>query len=124
MGRGFRDLCQGVNQRARGRESGSLSSLQHPARPSRPGLGRRRPTGRPALASALSRLGDSVYTGAMNLIADSAELQAFCARLTKADFITVDPEFLRDSTYWPKLCLLQIAGRSEEHTSELQSLMR
>src|SRR3546814_2309783 len=69
----------------------------------------------------------------MNRIADSAELQAFCARLTKADFITVDTEFLRDSTYWPKLCLLQIAGpeeadvaaiRSEEHTSELQSLMR
>src|SRR3546814_5952954 len=101
MGRGFRDLCQGVNQRARGRESGSLSSLQHPARPSRPGLGRWRPTGRQPLASALSRLGDSVYTGAMNLIADSAELQALCARLTKADFITVDTEFLRDSTYWP-----------------------
>jgi ribonuclease D len=58
----------------------------------------------------------------MNLIADSAELQAFCARLAGADFITVDTEFLRDSTYWPKLCLLQIAGPQEEDVAAVDPL--
>ncbi len=46
----------------------------------------------------------------MTLISATAELDALCGRLAKADFITVDTEFLRDSTYWPKLCLLQVAG--------------
>ncbi|NIA70272.1 ribonuclease D [Pelagibius litoralis] len=46
----------------------------------------------------------------MTLIAETAELEALCGRLADADFITVDTEFLRDSTYWPKLCLLQVAG--------------
>ncbi|MGD1878625.1 MAG: ribonuclease D [Kiloniellaceae bacterium] len=58
----------------------------------------------------------------MNLIADSAELKAFCARLAGADFITVDTEFLRDSTYWPKLCLLQIAGPGEEDVAAVDPL--
>lgn len=58
----------------------------------------------------------------MNLIADSAELQAFCARLAEADFITVDTEFLRDSTYWPKLCLLQLAGPEEADVAAVDPL--
>ena len=58
----------------------------------------------------------------MNLIADSAELQAFCARLVEADFITVDTEFLRDSTYWPKLCLLQVAGPEEDDVAAIDTL--
>src|SRR3546814_8834142 len=58
----------------------------------------------------------------MNLIADSAELQAFCARLSKADYITVDTEFLRDSTYWPKLFLLQIAGPEEADVAAVDPL--
>ena len=58
----------------------------------------------------------------MNLIADSAELQAFCARLATADCITVDTEFLRDSTYWPKLCLLQIAGPEEDDVAAVDPL--
>jgi ribonuclease D len=58
----------------------------------------------------------------MNLIADSAELQAFCARLSKAEFITVDTEFLRDSTYWPKLCLLQVAGPEEDDVAAIDPL--
>jgi ribonuclease D len=49
----------------------------------------------------------------MTLIADSAALAAFCARQAKAEFITVDTEFLRDTTYWPKLCLVQIGGPEE-----------
>jgi len=37
------------------------------------------------------------------------ELEAFCARLREADYITADTEFMRDATCWPKLCLLQLA---------------
>ena len=46
----------------------------------------------------------------MNLITDSAALAAFCEGLGKADFVTVDTEFMREKTYWPILCLVQIAG--------------
>lgn len=46
----------------------------------------------------------------MNLIADQASLEAFCQKLQNADFITVDTEFIRERTYYPRLCLLQLAG--------------
>lgn len=46
----------------------------------------------------------------MRLITDSAELAEFCARLATADFVTVDTEFMRERTYWPRLCLVQLAG--------------
>ena len=49
----------------------------------------------------------------MSLIAQNKELKAFCKRLSSANFITVDTEFLRDRTYWPKLCLVQIGGPEE-----------
>jgi ribonuclease D len=47
------------------------------------------------------------------LIEDSDALAALCARLSKADFVTVDTEFMRESTYWPELCLIQIADDKE-----------
>lgn len=37
-------------------------------------------------------------------------LSAFCARLAGVPWITVDTEFLREKTYYPKLCLLQLAA--------------
>ncbi len=49
----------------------------------------------------------------MTMIDDSAELAAFCQRQAKAEYITVDTEFMRDSTYWPKLCLAQVGGPEE-----------
>lgn len=49
----------------------------------------------------------------MQLIADSAQLAEFCARISQADFITVDTEFMRERTYWPQLCLVQVAGPDE-----------
>ena len=49
----------------------------------------------------------------MELIADNTALAAFCDRLAGAEFITVDTEFLRDKTYWPILCLIQMAGPDE-----------
>jgi ribonuclease D len=49
----------------------------------------------------------------MTLITESAALAAFCERQAKAEFIAVDTEFLRDNTYWPKLCLVQVGGPEE-----------
>src|SRR5580704_3826769 len=49
----------------------------------------------------------------MNLITTTADLEAFCERQAEADFITVDTEFLRDKTYWPQLCVVQIGGPDE-----------
>jgi ribonuclease D len=46
----------------------------------------------------------------MQLITTTTALAAFCARVQDAAYITVDTEFMRERTYWPKLCLLQIAG--------------
>jgi ribonuclease D len=49
----------------------------------------------------------------MQPISDNAELAAFCERLKGEPFITVDTEFMRETTYWPKLCLIQVASPSE-----------
>ncbi|MDO6414655.1 ribonuclease D [Sphingomonas sp. BIUV-7] len=47
------------------------------------------------------------------LISDTATLTALCERLAKSDFVAVDTEFMRENTYWPELCLVQIADRNE-----------
>ena len=49
----------------------------------------------------------------MTLISTTADLAAFCDRQSGADFIALDTEFLRDTTYWPKLCLVQVGGPEE-----------
>ncbi len=49
----------------------------------------------------------------MQPITTTAELASLCARLARERYVTVDTEFLRDRTYWPKLCLVQIAGERE-----------
>lgn len=50
----------------------------------------------------------------MDMITTTEALAAFCARLAKHDFVTVDTEFLRETTYWPELCLIQMAGPEDE----------
>ncbi|HVR89511.1 MAG TPA: ribonuclease D [Novosphingobium sp.] len=47
------------------------------------------------------------------LITTTAALTDLCARLAQADFICVDTEFMRENTYWPELCLIQIADSEE-----------
>ena len=47
------------------------------------------------------------------VITDTPALAAFCRRLADAEFITVDTEFMRERTYWPRLCLVQVAGPDE-----------
>ena len=46
----------------------------------------------------------------MKLITTTDALADFCKPLADAEFITVDTEFMRERTYWPKLCLAQVAG--------------
>lgn len=50
----------------------------------------------------------------MKLITDSQGLLDACQRLAQAPYITVDTEFLREKTFWPRLCLVQIAGPEDE----------
>ena len=47
------------------------------------------------------------------LITTTQALAELCERLAKADFITVDTEFMRENTYWPELCLVQVADDKE-----------
>ena len=47
------------------------------------------------------------------LITDSAQLAEFCARLAKSNFVAVDTEFMRENTYYPELCLVQMADENE-----------
>ncbi|MCW2337741.1 ribonuclease D [Sphingobium sp. B2D3A] len=47
------------------------------------------------------------------MITDSSSLAALCERLSKADFVAVDTEFMRENTYWPELCLFQISDGKE-----------
>ncbi len=49
----------------------------------------------------------------MSLIVSTQHLEDFCKRQKKAEFITVDTEFIRERTFWPKLCLVQVAGDDE-----------
>ena len=51
----------------------------------------------------------------MSVITTSEALKALCDRLSKSDYVTVDTEFLRDKTYYSKLCLIQIADDNEYH---------
>jgi len=47
------------------------------------------------------------------IITDTATLSALCERLAHEPFVTIDTEFMREKTYYPELCLVQIAGANE-----------
>lgn len=49
----------------------------------------------------------------MEVITNSSELAAVCDRLARHPVITVDTEFLRETTYYPLLCVLQMASPDE-----------
>ena len=46
----------------------------------------------------------------MHLITTSDELASVVSELSKSDFVTVDTEFIRETTFWPELCLIQMAA--------------
>jgi ribonuclease D len=49
----------------------------------------------------------------MEFITRTEELAEVCARMARHSFVTVDTEFLRESTYYPLLCVAQIASPDE-----------
>src|SRR5258705_13734248 len=49
----------------------------------------------------------------MQPITTTEELADACARVARYPFVTVDTEFLRESTYYPKLCVAQMASTEE-----------
>jgi ribonuclease D len=50
----------------------------------------------------------------MKPITTTAELAAFCNALAGEPFVAVDTEFMRETTYWPMLCLIQVASPTHE----------
>ena len=56
---------------------------------------------------------DSVTTVAMQPIKTTSELAAACRRMAIHPFVTVDTEFLRETTYYPLLCVAQMASSEE-----------
>jgi ribonuclease D len=49
----------------------------------------------------------------MDLIASTDVLSAACQRLARHSFVTVDTEFHRETTFWPQLCVVQVASDEE-----------
>ncbi|AGF74601.1 ribonuclease D [Bartonella australis AUST/NH1] len=46
----------------------------------------------------------------MKLITQTTDLEIAIAALRNSDFVTVDTEFIRETTFWPRLCLIQLAS--------------
>ena len=49
----------------------------------------------------------------MTLITDTDSLNAVCRRISDERYVAIDTEFMRDKTYYSKLCLVQLAGASD-----------
>ncbi|HEY1856995.1 ribonuclease D [Acidocella sp.] len=54
-------------------------------------------------------------------ITTTAELAALCERLGAEEFVTVDTEFMREKTYYPELCLVQLAGEGDVAVVDAQA---
>ncbi|HEX7390620.1 MAG TPA: ribonuclease D, partial [Acidiphilium sp.] len=55
------------------------------------------------------------------LISTTADLAALCDRLGSEPFVTVDTEFMRERTYFPILCVVQLAGASDVAVIDAQA---
>ncbi len=64
---------------------------------------------------------DIRYNNAMQIITDTKALAAACAECAKHPYCTVDTEFLRESTFWPILCLVQMACPDDEWIIDVQA---
>ncbi|PYE87196.1 ribonuclease D [Phyllobacterium leguminum] len=56
----------------------------------------------------------------MNLITTTQGLEEAVSALSKSDFVTIDTEFIRETTFWPELCVIQLA--SPDHTALIDAL--
>ncbi len=56
---------------------------------------------------------DSAATSLLKPITTTSELAAACSRMAAHPFVTVDTEFLRETTYYPLLCVAQMASPEE-----------
>ena len=54
-------------------------------------------------------------------LTSSEELAALCERLRQEPFVTVDTEFMRERTYWPELCVVQLAGAEQVAVVDAQA---
>lgn len=54
----------------------------------------------------------------MRIVENTSELIEVCEELAKGDFLTVDTEFLRETTFWPELCLIQMASPENINSGE------
>ena len=50
----------------------------------------------------------------MHYVKDTKELTEICSKLQKSKILSIDTEFIREKTYWPKLCLIQIYNGFEK----------
>jgi ribonuclease D len=50
----------------------------------------------------------------MHIVQDTTALEALVAEISKSAYVALDTEFMRDQTYWPKLCLIQVATPTTE----------
>ncbi|MCK0148576.1 ribonuclease D [Marivita sp. S6314] len=55
----------------------------------------------------------------MNIVTTTTDLAAFCKRAAETSYVTVDTEFLRERTYYSKLCLVQLAFRGDGETDAI-----
>lgn len=55
------------------------------------------------------------------LITTTEDLAALCGRLAQEAFVTVDTEFMRERTYWPELCVVQLGGAREVAVVDAQA---
>ena len=51
-----------------------------------------------------------MYSSAMTLVSDSRAIAELCLRLAEEPYVCVDTEFMRERTYYSRLCLVQLAG--------------
>lgn len=59
----------------------------------------------------------------MQVLSNSDDIHAFCKSLEHFPFITIDTEFLREKTYYPKLCLIQLSG-PDKHAKAIDPLAK